>query len=44
MILLSIYHGSLLVGIAPLKQKDNTISFIGSSDVCDYMDFIVRAG
>ncbi len=42
--LLSIYQGSRLVGIAPLKQKDGTISFIGSSDVCDYMDFVVRAG
>jgi len=40
--LLSIYDGSLLVGIAPLKGKDNALSFIGSSDVCDYMDFVVR--
>ena len=42
--LLSINDGSRLVGIAPLKHKDNVLSFIGSSDVCDYMDFIVRAG
>jgi CelD/BcsL family acetyltransferase involved in cellulose biosynthesis len=44
LVLLSIYHGSMLVGIAPLKRKDGIISFIGSSDVCDYMDFVVRAG
>jgi CelD/BcsL family acetyltransferase involved in cellulose biosynthesis len=42
--LLSIYDGSQLVGIAPLKRKDKILSFIGSPDVCDYMDFVVRAG
>jgi Protein involved in cellulose biosynthesis (CelD) len=42
--LLSIYDGSLLVGVAPLKRKDKTVSFIGSSDVCDYMDLVVRTG
>jgi CelD/BcsL family acetyltransferase involved in cellulose biosynthesis len=42
--LLSIYKGTQLVGIAPLKRQDKTLSFIGSSDVCDYMDFVVRAG
>jgi CelD/BcsL family acetyltransferase involved in cellulose biosynthesis len=42
--LLSIYDGTQLVGIAPLKRQDKTLSFIGSSDVCDYMDFVVRAG
>jgi CelD/BcsL family acetyltransferase involved in cellulose biosynthesis len=40
--LLSISNGSELVGIAPLKQKAEKLSFIGSSDVCDYMDFIIK--
>jgi CelD/BcsL family acetyltransferase involved in cellulose biosynthesis len=44
LILLSIYHDSRLVGIAPLKRKDKTLSFVGSSDVCDYMDFIALKG
>ncbi len=42
--LLSIYDGTQLIGIAPLKRQEKTLSFIGSSDVCDYMDFVVRAG
>ncbi|MGP8079178.1 MAG: GNAT family N-acetyltransferase [Dehalococcoidales bacterium] len=42
--LLSIYYDSQIVGIAPLKRKEGTLSFIGSSDVCDYMDFVVRTG
>jgi len=44
LILLSIYQDSQLVGIAPLQRKDGIISFIGSRDVCDYMDFVVRTG
>ena len=44
LVLLSVYHDSQLVGIAPLKRKDKTLSFIGSIDVCDYMDFVVRNG
>jgi CelD/BcsL family acetyltransferase involved in cellulose biosynthesis len=42
--LLSINHGNELVGIAPLKQEAEKLSFIGSGDVCDYMDFIVKKG
>ncbi len=42
--LLSIIDNGKLVGIAPLKRKDGKISFIGSSDVCDYMDFIAQSG
>ena len=42
--LLSIYKDTQLIGIAPLKSQEKTLSFIGSSDVCDYMDFIIRAG
>jgi CelD/BcsL family acetyltransferase involved in cellulose biosynthesis len=33
-----------IIGIAPLMKKDNTASFIGSIDVCDYQDFIVVPG
>jgi CelD/BcsL family acetyltransferase involved in cellulose biosynthesis len=32
------------IGIAPLLQKGDTASFIGSSDVCDYLDFVVEPG
>ena len=44
LVLLSIHDDNKLVGIAPLKRKDGKLSFIGSSDVCDYMDFIARQG
>jgi CelD/BcsL family acetyltransferase involved in cellulose biosynthesis len=33
-----------VIGIAPLLQKGDTASFIGSSDVCDYLDFLVAPG
>lgn len=33
-----------LLGIAPLLLKGKEASFIGSPDVCDYMDFIVLQG
>jgi CelD/BcsL family acetyltransferase involved in cellulose biosynthesis len=33
-----------IIGIAPLRIKDNTARFIGDIDVCDYLDFIVAAG
>jgi len=33
-----------IVGIAPLLVRKNVAFFIGSSDVCDYLDFIVKAG
>ena len=33
-----------LIGVAPLMLKDKTASFIGSPDVCDYLDFIVVPG
>jgi CelD/BcsL family acetyltransferase involved in cellulose biosynthesis len=44
LILLAVYNDSQLVGIAPIKRKEKTLSFVGNSDVCDYMDFIVRTG
>jgi CelD/BcsL family acetyltransferase involved in cellulose biosynthesis len=33
-----------VIGIAPLMIKDSTVYFIGSTDVCDYLDFIVAPG
>ncbi len=33
-----------IIGIAPLRLKDGSARFIGSPDVCDYLDFIVKAG
>jgi CelD/BcsL family acetyltransferase involved in cellulose biosynthesis len=33
-----------VIGIAPLMIKDGTACFIGSTDVCDYQDFIVAPG
>ena len=31
-----------LVGVLPLKRKDGQLSFVGSANVCDYMDFVVE--
>lgn len=33
-----------VIGIAPLMIKSGVASFIGSTDVCDYLDFIVEPG
>ena len=33
-----------IIGIAPLQVKGGEASFIGSADVCDYMDFVVAPG
>lgn len=40
----SISQKGKAIGIAPLKIKDGIASIIGSSDVCDYEDFIVAPG
>ena len=32
------------IGFAPLQLKDGTASFMGSPDVCDYLDFVVAPG
>lgn len=40
----SVRQGETLLGIAPLLLKETEASFIGSPDVCDYMDFIVLQG
>jgi CelD/BcsL family acetyltransferase involved in cellulose biosynthesis len=44
LLLLSVRHDGELVGIAPLMRHGESISLIGGSDVCDYMDFIVSQG
>ncbi len=33
-----------IIGLAPLKVSRKTASFIGSADVCDYLDFVVAPG
>jgi len=42
--LFEVKQGKNIIGIAPLMVKENKASFIGSADVCDYMDFIVAPG
>ena len=37
-------QGENIIGIAPLLVKEKTASFVGSADVCDYLDFIVAPG
>ena len=36
-------HGQT-IGIAPLRLKDGVLFFIGSDNVCDFLDFIVLEG
>ena len=36
-------HGET-IGIAPLRLHDNKVKFIGSDEVCDFLDFVVREG
>lgn len=40
----SIRQNEQIIGIFPLKMKDSVATFIGSPDLCDYMDFIVAPG
>jgi CelD/BcsL family acetyltransferase involved in cellulose biosynthesis len=37
-------QGGKTIGIAPLLVKDNVASFVGGSDICDYLDFVVMPG
>ena len=43
-LLLSIAHQGRTIGLALLKRKDETVSFMGSADICDYLDFVVSPG
>jgi CelD/BcsL family acetyltransferase involved in cellulose biosynthesis len=40
----AVREDSEVIGIAPLQVKDGRAFFIGSADVCDYIDFIVVPG
>ena len=41
--MLSVRQEGEIIGLAPLQVKDNGASFIGGTDVCDCLDFIVTA-
>lgn len=43
-LLTAIKNDGEVAGIAPLMKEGDTASFLGSTDVCDYMDFITRPG
>jgi CelD/BcsL family acetyltransferase involved in cellulose biosynthesis len=40
----AVRQGNRVIGIAPLLIKGDAASFIGSVDVCDYLDFVVATG
>lgn len=40
----AVWQGDRIAGIAPFLVKDKKVTFIGSADVCDYLDFIVAPG
>ena len=42
--LLSVSDNDEVIGIAPLQIKGKEARFIGDSDVCDYLDFVVAPG
>lgn len=37
----TVRHGEEIVGFAPLLVNEETASFVGSADVCDYLDFVI---
>ena len=40
----TVWQGEKIIGIAPFQIKNKTVSFVGSADICDYIDFIVAPG
>jgi CelD/BcsL family acetyltransferase involved in cellulose biosynthesis len=44
MFLRTVRQGEKIIGIAPLRLKESTALFIGNTDVCDYLDFILAPG
>ena len=40
----AVKHSGSLIGIAPLSLKGEEACFIGSTDVCDYLDFVITPG
>jgi len=39
-----LWQGKKAIGFAPLQLTNGTASFIGSADVCDYLDFAIAPG
>ena len=44
MYLRTIRQGKQAIGFAPLQVTKESASFIGSADVCDYLDFVISPG
>ncbi len=42
--LLAVRDNESIIGIAPLMVKEEKASFMGSTNVCDYVDFIITPG
>lgn len=40
----TLWDGQKIIGFAPLMVNNATASFIGSPDVCDYLDFAIAPG
>ena len=40
----AVRQGKTIIGIAPLLLRGGEASFIGSADVCDYLDFVIVPG
>ena len=40
----TLQQGKKAIGFAPLQVTKETASFIGSADVCDYLDFVITPG
>ncbi|UCH86726.1 MAG: GNAT family N-acetyltransferase, partial [Dehalococcoidia bacterium] len=42
--LAAVRQDDTIIGVAPLLVKGKEASFVGSADVCDYLDFVVAPG
>ena len=42
--MLAVRENGKIIGIAPLRVKEGRAAFIGSADVCDYLDFAIATG
>jgi CelD/BcsL family acetyltransferase involved in cellulose biosynthesis len=40
----AVRDGEKVIGVSPLAERDGTAHFVGSADVCDYLDFVVSPG
>jgi CelD/BcsL family acetyltransferase involved in cellulose biosynthesis len=43
-LLYSAWSGGELIGLAPMMRQGEEASLIGSPDVCDYLDFVIKPG